>query len=138
MSEDTASQVRIEPEKLHTIPEYAKMKNVDVSTVYRWINSSKIRTKKVQGKLYVVEQASEEIKALVVMVETLQEQIKQKDKEINALQESTQQQNAIIMQMSRAQEQLTLSFQKAHNLIEDKRPFWRRLFRHSVPEQQQD
>lgn len=121
----------------HTVREYAKLHNVNRTTVYKWLQDGKVTGHKVDGKLHIfaddaawdsTEAARSERDATVV--ETLQNQLKAKDEHIEALlqqvaemQQSQQQQNAIMMQMTRNTERTQL-------LLEDHRkPFYRRWFR---------
>lgn len=121
-------------EQAYTVAEFAELRDVNRATVYRWIQAGKVKTEERKGILHVVIDSAEEsdsaLAAVADVVSLLRqqlqekdEQIKEKDEQIRSLQESALQQNAIVMQLTRNQEQM-------QQLIDHRKtPFWRRWFR---------
>lgn len=120
----------MQQEKTYTASEYARFREVDRTTVYRWIKTNKVETRNEGGKRVIVTREYVPDEDLSQIVAILRGQVEQKDQQIKALLEhnaqlqgATQQQNAIIMQMTRNTE-------AEQKLLEDRRkPFFRRWFR---------
>ena len=134
----------MQQEKLYTVAEYARIRGVDRTTVYRWVKTGEVETTKERGKLRIVvqeeipdEDVAEDVADESEIVALLREQVRDKDEQIKALlqrqgkldetiaqqNESIQQQNAIVMQMTRNTE-------TAQKLLEHhETPFFRRWFK---------
>lgn len=119
----------MQQEKTYTATEYARFREVDRTTVYRWIKNNKVETRNEGGKRVIVTREYVPDEDLSQIVAILRGQVEQKDQQIKALlehnaqlQDATQQQNAIIMQMTRNTE-------TEQKLLEHRRkPFYRRWF----------
>lgn len=138
----------MQQKKTYSVADYARMRDVDRTSVYRWIKSGEVETITDRGKMRIVvqeeipdEEAIREAALASEVVELLREKLREKDEQIKVLlerqekldgtirqqNESIQQQNAIVMQMTRNTE-------SAQKLLEyHETPFWRRIFPRRKP-----
>lgn len=134
----------MQQEKLYSVAEYARIRGVDRTSIYRWIKNGEVETTKEMGKTRVVvqeeipeETVAEPVVDLSEIVALLREQVREKDEQLKVLlerqekldetiqrqNESIQQQNAIVMQMTRNTE-------TTQRLLEyHETGFFRRLFK---------